>query len=67
VSYDLSTDWYRDPRMHAFLQQQGGLIEDLVDPGLLGRILDAHAAGSDRTRTLAFLLTLIFWKQVIAP
>ena len=67
VSYDLSADWYRDPRMHAFLLEHGGLIEDLVDPELLGRILDAHRHGTDRTRTLAFLLTLIYWKQVITP
>jgi asparagine synthase (glutamine-hydrolysing) len=38
-----------------------------VDPDLLRRILDAHRNGTDRTRTLAFLLTLIFWKQVITP
>lgn len=67
MSYDLSADWYRDPRMHTFLLEHGGLIDDLVDPELLSRILDAHRNGSDRTRTLAFLLTLIFWKQVIAP
>jgi hypothetical protein len=67
VSYDLSSDWYRDPRMHAFLLEHGRLIDDLVDPELLSRILDAHRNGTDRTRTLAFLLTLIFWKQVITP
>jgi asparagine synthase (glutamine-hydrolysing) len=67
VSYDLSADWYRDPRMHAFLLEHAGRIDDLVDPGLIGRILEAHRSGTDRTRTLAFLLTLIVWKQVIAP
>jgi asparagine synthase (glutamine-hydrolysing) len=67
VSYDLSSDWYRDPRMHAFLLEHGRLIDDLVDPELLSRILDAHRNGTDRTRTLAFLLTLIYWKQVISP
>jgi asparagine synthase (glutamine-hydrolysing) len=65
VSYDLSADWYRMPRLQSFLQDHGGLIEDLVDPALVARILDAHRGGTDRTRTLAFLLTLIFWKQVI--
>ncbi|WP_216913046.1 MULTISPECIES: asparagine synthase C-terminal domain-containing protein [unclassified Synechococcus] len=67
VSYDLSADWYRDPRMHAFLLEHAGRIDDLVDPELIGRILEAHRSGTDRTRTLAFLLTLIVWKQVIAP
>ncbi|WP_216901282.1 asparagine synthase C-terminal domain-containing protein [Synechococcus sp. CCY 9618] len=67
VSYDLSADWYRDPRMLAFLRQHTEVIGDLVDPALVGRILEAHAAGGDRTRSLAFLLTLIFWKQVITP
>jgi hypothetical protein len=67
VSYDLSADWYRQPRMHAFLLEHGRLIEDLLEPALLRRILEAHRQGSDRTRTLAFLLTMIFWKQVISP
>jgi asparagine synthase (glutamine-hydrolysing) len=66
VSYDLSADWYRDPRLQDFLLEHGGLIGDLVEPALLRRILDAHRGGTDRTRTLAFLLTLIYWKQVIA-
>jgi len=67
VSYDLSADWYRDPRMHAFLLEHAARIDDLVDPELVGRILEIHRSGTDRTRTLAFLLTLIVWKQVIAP
>jgi asparagine synthase (glutamine-hydrolysing) len=66
VSYDLSADWYRDPRLQAFLLEHGGLIEDLVDPALLREIIDAHRSGTERTRTLAFLLTLIFWKKVLS-
>ena len=53
--------------MHAFLRENAGRIDDLLDPELVVRILEAHSSGTDRTRTLAFLLTLIVWKQVITP
>lgn len=66
VSYDLSAEWYRDPRLHGFLREEGALIGDLVDMDLIRRLLESHQSGVDRTRTLAFLLTLIFWKQVIS-
>jgi len=37
-----------------------------VDPALAARIAASHRSGVDRTRTLAHLLTLIRWKQVLA-
>ncbi len=67
VSYDLSADWYRQPRMHGFLLDHIDLVDDLIDPALLRRIIESHRQGNDRTRTLAFVLTMIFWKQVISP
>ncbi len=66
ISYDLSAEWYRDPRLQEFIQESRHSIADLVDPGLVQRILEAHRSGTDRTRSLAFLLTMIHWKGVLA-
>jgi asparagine synthase (glutamine-hydrolysing) len=42
------------------------LLGDLVDPATVNGIINQHRAGSDRTRSLAFLLTMAHWKQVLA-
>jgi asparagine synthase (glutamine-hydrolysing) len=42
------------------------LLGDLVDPATVSQIINQHRAGSDRTRSLAFLLTMAHWKQVLA-
>jgi len=63
ISYDLSSEWYRDPRLQDFIYSNRQSIEDLIEPSLVASILASHKAGDDRTRTLAFLLTMIYWKQ----
>ena len=65
VSYDLSAEWYRDQRLQEFIQDSRNSIADLVEPTLVERILKAHRSGTDRTRSLAFLLTMIHWKLVL--
>lgn len=66
VTYDQSATWYREPLLQDFLHDHFSLIDDLVDPALAARIAASHRSGVDRTRTLAHLLTLIRWKQVLA-
>jgi asparagine synthase (glutamine-hydrolysing) len=61
ISYNMSTDWYRSPRIAEFLMDQTGLIADLIDKPTVEHILKAHQGGEDRTRTLAFLLTMAYW------
>jgi asparagine synthase (glutamine-hydrolysing) len=63
ISYDLSSEWYRDPRLQDFIYSNRQSIDDLIDPDLVASILSSHKSGNDRTRTLAFLLTMIYWKQ----
>ena len=65
VSYDLSAEWYRDRRLQDFIQTNKNSIADIVDPSLVERILKTHSSGTDRTRSLAFLLTMIHWKHVL--
>lgn len=63
ISYDLSAEWYRDPRLQDFIYSNRESIDDLIHPDLVSSILTSHKSGADRTRTLAFLLTMIYWKQ----
>jgi hypothetical protein len=63
ISYDLSSEWYRDPTLQDFIYSNRESIDDLVDSNLVSSILASHKSGVDRTRTLAFLLTMIYWKQ----
>lgn len=60
ISYDLSPDWYRQEPVAQLLRERLGSIADVIDPQLGLRILEQHRRGEDRTRSLAFLLTLIF-------
>jgi asparagine synthase (glutamine-hydrolysing) len=41
-------------------------MEDLVDPATVRAILSQHASGEDRTRSVAFLLTMARWKQALS-
>ena len=64
VSYDLSSDWYRQSEIQDYISSNRNMIGDLVDPDLVVKVLREHQNGVDRTRSLAFLLTLIYWQQV---
>lgn len=64
ISYDLSSHWYRQSEIQDYISSHGDMIGDILDPDLIGKILREHQNGVDRTRSLAFLLTLIYWQQV---
>lgn len=65
ITYDLSERWYRDPRLQSYVRDHLNRIEDLIDPSTAHSILDGHSTGRNRTRSIAFLLTMIHWKQVL--
>jgi asparagine synthase (glutamine-hydrolysing) len=66
ISYDRSSGWYRESALQESLTSRLDLLGDLVDPATVNGIINQHRAGSDRTRSLAFLLTMAHWKQVLA-
>jgi len=66
ISYDRSSGWYRESALQESLTSRLDLLGDLVDPATVSEIIKQHRAGSDRTRSLAFLLTMAHWKQVLA-
>jgi asparagine synthase (glutamine-hydrolysing) len=65
ISYDRSSGWYRERALQESLTSRLALLDDLVDLATVTEILHQHRAGSDRTRSLAFLLTMAYWKQAL--
>ncbi len=66
VTYDRSSGWYRQEQLQDSLTSNLAAIDDLIDPATVKSILAEHRAGTDRTRSLAFLLTMARWKQVLS-
>jgi asparagine synthase (glutamine-hydrolysing) len=66
ITYDLSSDWYRQSQLQDSLVSGLDSIAEIIDPAAAMAILQEHRAGGDRTRSLAFLLTMVRWKQVLA-
>ncbi len=61
-SYDQSAAWYRSDKIMEFMMDNVDEIDDLIDRETVTTILDEHIGGANRTRSLAFLLTMILWK-----
>jgi Asparagine synthase len=53
--------WFRSPVIANFLRANAHRMEELVSAATVDAILREHERGGDRTRTLAFLLTMSFW------
>ena len=65
VSYDQSSQWYRLPAIQDSILSSLTTIDDLVEPATVKKIISEHNSGNERTRSLAFLLTMIHWKKVL--
>lgn len=66
ITYDRSREWFSDRDLQASLLEACERIDDLVDPATSRSILQQQAAGQDRTRSVAFLLAMVRWKDVIS-
>lgn len=53
--------WFRAPDIGNFLRANAHHIEELLPAATVDAIVREHERGGDRTRTLAFLLTMSFW------
>lgn len=65
VTYDRSQSWYREERLQALLSNGTPAMRALVSPETVRSILAQHRSGTDRTRSLAFLLTMAHWTTVL--
>jgi asparagine synthase (glutamine-hydrolysing) len=66
VTYDRSREWFGNQQLQHYLRQACGTIEDIIDAGTSRSILEAHTSGQDRTRSVAFLLAMARWKEVLS-
>jgi asparagine synthase (glutamine-hydrolysing) len=65
ITYDRSREWFQNRALQDSLLEAAETMADLVDPATVRAILSQHASGEDRTRSVAFLLTMARWKQVL--
>lgn len=65
ITYDRSREWFGDQALQQSLLDGCDAIADLIDPATTRRILTEHASGRDRTRSIAFLLAMLRWKEVL--
>jgi len=65
ITYDRSRDWFGNRGLQQTLRDAAGTIADLVDPAITLSILEQQAAGQDRTRSVAFLLAMVRWKEAL--
>ena len=66
ITYDRSREWFQNRDLQDSLLAALNTMSDLVDPATTRKILADHANGQDRTRSVAFLLTMARWKEVLA-
>jgi asparagine synthase (glutamine-hydrolysing) len=62
VGYDLSSGWFRDAGIQEFMRENIRAISDIIDDKTALNIIEAHRKGIDRTRAIAFLLSLMHWE-----
>lgn len=66
ITYDRSSAWYQQPQLQEMLRSNLASLDDLIDPSTAEAILEQHRLQGNRTRSLAFLLTMVHWKQALA-
>jgi asparagine synthase (glutamine-hydrolysing) len=64
-SYNLSESWFRSDRIANLLLDNADQVSDVIEKRTIQSIIAAHKAGTDRSRTLAFLLMIVVWKMEV--
>lgn len=65
IPYARYAEWFQRDPLSGFIRENAALLSNLIEPALVGTILDEHQKHQSRTRTLSFLLTMIFWCMAI--
>src|SRR5262249_14312263 len=61
-TYDRSGEWYQVASIPDVILDQAELIGEIIDRRTLVSILEEHRSSGARTRTISFLLAILFWK-----
>jgi len=65
VDYVKAAEWYRSKYIQEFFRGNAALVTEIMNPKAAISVLESHRLGKDRTRTLSFLLTIIWWMRVV--
>lgn len=61
-SYDLSGSWYQDNRIRELILDNDRQLGEYVERSLCEEILHEHKERNNRTRTISFILTILFYR-----
>lgn len=61
-SYDLSSDWYCSKEIRELLMDSKDELSEFMDPMLCDKLLEQQVSGGNRTRSISFILTLLYFK-----
>lgn len=61
-SYDMSSEWYSSNTLQSFMIDNSEFISEFIDKKLLVSILHEHKKSKSRTKTISFMLTLMYFK-----
>ncbi len=61
VNYAKYPEWFQSDTIIKFIHENASLLSELIEKNTLISIVNEHKEKGNRTRTVAFLLTMIFW------
>lgn len=65
ATYDLSQTWYCDDRIRSLIMDNTRLLDDVVNRRLCDKAINEHRSFGNRTKTISFLLTLLYFKLAL--
>jgi hypothetical protein len=65
-SYDMSSEWYTAGKIREFIMDNRTYLDEFLDKTLCESVLKEHQLLMNRTRTLSFMLTLIYFKIALS-
>lgn len=60
-TYDQSREWYKSNEIRELMMDNRQFLSELMEIGLIEKVLNQHKTAGDRTKTISFLLTVVFF------
>lgn len=61
VPYEKYSEWFQSDMIVEFIRENTPLLSELIEANTVISIVEEHKRKQNRTHTIAFLLTMIFW------
>jgi hypothetical protein len=65
-TYDMSAEWFANRRIREFILDNTTLLDEFIDRRLCESILEKHLKSRNRTRTISFLLTVLYFRIALS-